>query len=104
MAKYSSFISEHTAEYIILPPLINAIEKKYSSVLPLFYWSSREGGSHGRDSLRFNNYKVIAVYPRRPKVLKVNSETICLTFNDILFDALKNSILSAFPFWPECLL
>lgn len=37
-----SYISEHTAEYYLVPDLINILKEKYNFVSPVFPWVTRE--------------------------------------------------------------
>lgn len=80
--QYSSFISEHTAEYILIPKLTQILKQKFELVVPIFPWMTREGNNlsksiHGQDS-----FKIVGFYPRRPKInlaenkilVKINSE------------------------------
>lgn len=67
-ALYSSFISEHTAEYILIPKLTQILKQKYELVVPIYPWMTREGNNlsksiHGRD-----RFKIVGFYPRRPKI------------------------------------
>jgi hypothetical protein len=83
---YTSFISEHTAELILVPKLLNVLTKKYRHITPLYYWASREGGAMSNASFHNKSIKVIAMYPRRPKVKFPGAGIIQIKFNQLLFD------------------
>ena len=89
MPNFTSFISEHTAEYILIPQIVHELEKNFDKVIPLYFWATREGGIMARESLHPYQYKVIAVYPRRPKIDEVGAEANLIRLNDLLFDRAK---------------
>lgn len=83
MGYVSSFMSEHTAEYVLVPDLAHQLSSIYSSVVPFYYWRTREGanfGVHGDVNARF-----VAVYARRPKVRRPGDVSITVKFNRQLF-------------------
>ena len=43
--KYSSFISEHTAEYVLIPQLTDILKQKFEVVIPIYPWMTREGNN-----------------------------------------------------------
>lgn len=62
-----SFINERTAEYVLVPKLAGLLGASFESVVPVFYWKSREGSAaslrlHGNRGVR-----AIAMFARRPK-------------------------------------
>jgi len=76
-----SFISEHTAEYTLVPNLKNILQKRFSIVTPLFPWATREGGTIARHLHKGERFKVVGLYPRRPKLLSANSSIITVKLN-----------------------
>lgn len=80
--KYSSFISEHTAEYVLIPKLTNILKQKYKMVVPVFPWISREGNNLSQLIHNQDKFKIVGFYPRRPKIsltdnkilIKINGE------------------------------
>lgn len=79
---YSSFFSEHTAEYVLIPRLTNILKQQFEVVIPIFPWLTREGSNLSKTIHRNDKFKVIGLYPRRPKInltdhrilIKINSE------------------------------
>jgi hypothetical protein len=45
----SSFISERTVEFYLVPRFKDLLGTRRSFVLPFFYWKTREGGILSRD-------------------------------------------------------
>lgn len=96
----TSFMSEHTTEFYVVPRFRAIIEKRFSPALPMYFWSSREGtaraanaGVHGR---------LCALFARRPKdptpshvTMKVNAEV----FDDAFY--LRKLGVPAFVGMPE---
>lgn len=80
-----SFISEHTAEYTLVPKFADILLDTFSEVIPIFFWSTREGGSIARESLRGSEFLIVAMYARRPKVDVINQGYVDVKFNDTLF-------------------
>lgn len=81
---FTSFISEHTAEFALIPNIINIIKNEYEYVVPIFPWLNREGGRLAHSLHQNEEFKVIGIYPRRPKfdsnrtscLIKINEELI----------------------------
>lgn len=79
--KRPSFISEHTAEFYLVPRFQKVLRSDFSTTLPFFFWSTREGNSNSRNSSTGESVRVCALFPRRPKlggtcavIMKVNKE------------------------------
>lgn len=84
--KLSSFISEHSIELILIPAIINILKLNYCKVTPLYYWSSREGGSIATKSFNNKELKIIALFPRRPKINNPKDSKIYIKLNQVLYD------------------
>ncbi|PNH93079.1 hypothetical protein [Vibrio diazotrophicus] len=80
----TSYISEHTAEYVLVPAMKAILEQKFSVVLPIFPWLTREFSNLAKSTHGLSSFRVLAMFPRRPKV-----------FNEDIFVTV-NSELSAF--------
>ena len=82
--EYSSFICEHTAEYILVPKLTKILKLKYDIVIPIFPWLTREGNNLSKQIHGQDKFKIVGFYPRRPKInhkdnkiiIKINNEFI----------------------------
>ena len=83
----SSFISEHTAEYILVPRICRAIQDYEYRCIPFYFWATREGATKSQLSGAGVNVRLIAVYPRRPKVENPGQEMIDVKFNYSLFQS-----------------
>lgn len=81
-----SFISEHSAEYVLVPKLIGILEKQFTKVIPIYFWTTREGSIISRACKPFYKVRIIRVFARRPKVNFPNQETIEVKFNESLFE------------------
>jgi len=82
-SKPISFISEHTAEYIIVPAMTRVLNKVFEQVIPFYFWSTREGSSVATVE---GDIRLLAVFPRRPKVIVPRQDSIMVKFNKILFE------------------
>lgn len=95
MDNLSSFICEHTSEYILVPRLTDFLKQKFEFVIPVFPWITRECGNHSNKIHSNDKFRVIGLYPRRPKFSK-DDEKIHIKINGELVtcaeEALKNKI------------
>ena len=85
--KISSFVSEHTVEFVLIPKLTALLSNTFSNVVPLYFWLSREGSRlaqsiHGRDEFR-----AVALFPRRPKRKEGANNQIFMTVNESVITA-----------------
>lgn len=79
---YSSFISEHTGEYVLIPRLTGILKQKFKVVIPIYPWLTREGNNLSKSLHRQDKFKIVGFYPRRPKIdikyrkiqIKINNE------------------------------
>lgn len=80
----TSFFSERTAEYALVPALHEYLQLRYSAVSPIFFWKTREGNSYAEELHENCRVKILAMFARRPKFFgpknlvfgKVNSELV----------------------------
>ncbi|QXO16994.1 hypothetical protein [Vibrio ostreae] len=77
----TSYISEHTAEYVLVPEMKSVLEQEFSVVLPIFPWLTREFSKVGKSTHGFSSFRVLALFPRRPKI---SNSDIYLTINSEL--------------------
>ncbi len=68
MKKATSFISEHTAEFALVPALKLILQKKYDYVTPIFPWMARECSNISTIIHKGDKFRVAGLYPRRPKI------------------------------------
>ena len=84
--RLGSFISEKTAEYILVPNLVRHLGSEFRDILPMYFWSTREGSAIAMSQMAETTVRVIAAFARRPKVsksgtimMKVNAELVEFT-------------------------
>ncbi len=68
-----SFISEHSAEYILVPNIVRRLTPKFTQVAPVFLWLSREGNRTALEMMAGKRIRLLTAFPRRPKILSPNS-------------------------------
>lgn len=78
----TSFISEHTAEFVLVPMMKSLLEKHYPTVLPIYPWLSREFSNRAKGTHGFSGFHILALFPRRPKLS--NSDNVYVTINSEL--------------------
>jgi len=78
----TSFMSEHTVEFYLVPRFRTLLNNRYSRVLPFFYWKTREGGILSRGDDFPSLVTVCAMFPRRPKVYGGRTE---MTVNEEVY-------------------
>lgn len=64
----SSFASERTIEYSLVPLLKGELRRGFGSVVPLFPWMNREAGSASFAAHKGWHGRVLALFVRRPKL------------------------------------
>ncbi|UOQ53053.1 hypothetical protein [Hymenobacter cellulosivorans] len=82
-----SFINEHTAEYYLAPAAVQALSHQGIKAMPFFFWGTREGSKVGVDSGADIDARIVAIYPRRPKVEFVGSDEVYVKINASLIEA-----------------
>lgn len=98
----SSFFSERTAEYILVPQLQHSLACHFGTAIPIYFWKSREGN---RTSLRIQEpslVRVLAMFARRAKVStrdnvvtgKINAELLSFA---LAADAMGIFTVAGFP-------
>jgi len=74
MKKAKSFISEHTVEFFVVINICRLLHKHFNYVVPVFPWISREGSNISKEIHISDTFKVLGVYPRRPKLKTPNAD------------------------------
>lgn len=64
----TSFISEHSAEFALVPYMKALLEKEFNCVVPMFPWLSREFGKMSKAVHNSDKFHILTLFPRRPKV------------------------------------
>lgn len=80
----TGFMSERTAEYVLVTDLIRRLSDFCPQITPFFFWASREGQAKAHRS--YDGWvRLLGAYARRPKVRYAGAETIYIKFNALLF-------------------
>jgi hypothetical protein len=79
--KATAFMSEHTAEYALVSDLASAFQLHFDRVIPLYFWSTREGSRAASKSLDRHNLRILGAYARRPKIIGPHDESILVKVN-----------------------
>ncbi len=84
--KPTSFISEHSAEYVLVKDIVGILSEEFPVVIPVYFWLTREGASIAKRCMAGRNVHIVAIYARRPKIEKPNQDWILLKINRRLFE------------------
>ena len=68
MNEAKSFISEHTAEYILIPKLKNILQRRFCIVTPIFPWATREGSNLSNQIHKSDRIRVVGLFPATSQV------------------------------------
>lgn len=80
----TSYISERSAEYYLVPALKSILQEKYNHVAPVFPWISREFSKISRQLHKDDTFHILVMFPRRPKINIFGGREIYITINDEL--------------------
>jgi len=83
----TSFISEHTAEYALVRSLVGVLSRQFSTIIPIYFWATREGSSIAGRGVGQQNVRVITAYARRPKVVNPDDSIVLMKINALLLQA-----------------
>jgi hypothetical protein len=87
-----SFISEHTAEYVLVPSLVSQLAGQFQQIIPVFFWLTREGNTTAIELMGDARTQLLTAFPRRPKVSSRSQDRITMKVNREL---LEYSVASA---------
>lgn len=102
MKKATSFIGEHSVELAIVPILKSILQNEYEFVTPIFPWMTREGGIVSRYLHKTEKFKVIGMYPRRPKITISDNENIYLKINEQIILGAQSGLGLGIPIIAGC--
>ncbi|HBX7388138.1 TPA: hypothetical protein NQE99_001636 [Klebsiella variicola] len=77
----TGYISEHSAEYYLVPALKKILQTQYSHVAPMFPWLSREFSKFSKLIHKDDRFHVLVMFPRRPKIDIADNSEIYVTIN-----------------------
>jgi len=66
----SRFISEHTAEYILVPQVCRSLRRQFAHVVALYFWANLEGGRMAKRVGPQDQVQVASVFARSPKQIE----------------------------------
>ncbi|PNH95719.1 hypothetical protein C1O24_13365 [Vibrio diazotrophicus] len=69
----TSFCSERTIEYLLVPHLVNVLSKHFSKVIPIYSYATREFTKLSKSLHKNESFHAIALFPRRPKLTNYGS-------------------------------
>jgi hypothetical protein len=93
----TGFITEHSAEYVLVPKACAALRSRYRVVVPFFFWATREGGTLSRQIGPRSKVRIVSIFARRPKLLNPGDPRILVRFNEELFRRARASEPSGIP-------
>ena len=82
----TSFISEHSAELSLVPHLKMELEKHFNTVAPVFPWFNREASKISRQVHNNDRFKILVLFPRRPKLDHSENKNVFITINEDLLN------------------
>ncbi len=80
-----SFLSEHTAEFVLAPRAAEVFSSYAAAAIPIYYWASREGSRLALESSPDTHIRVVSIFARRPKVERTVPDRITAKLNAQLF-------------------
>jgi len=91
------FLSEHTAEFVLVPRLRSILTTRFGVVTPVYFWKTREGNSLSNLIHESEFVRVVALFPRRPKLTSPTEETIWGKINQELIEYAHASFRAGIP-------
>ena len=85
----TSFINEHSVEFSLVPHLKKELEKSFDFVVPLFPWLNRETSNISKHVHHNDTFKILVIFPRRPKIEQGDSKNVYVTINEDLLSFKK---------------
>ncbi|WP_298693794.1 hypothetical protein [uncultured Sulfuricurvum sp.] len=81
----SSFYSEKTAEYALVPAFLEILNS-LGKVAPIYFWKTREGNQTSLSLHASDQVLVVAFFARRPKIYSSNDKIIEGKINSSLYE------------------
>lgn len=81
MNNYRSFLSEHTVEFSLVSAAKRILDEHYECVVPVYPWMGRELSKMSRELHSVDGFKVLSVFPRRPKKLSAFANEFFVKIN-----------------------
>lgn len=93
----TSFICEHTAEYLLTRSIVDLLLPHFEWVIPVYFWNSREGASMAMQSMANKSVRIVPVYARRPKIKAPGQDHVLMKINYHIFEAAAIADRFGFP-------
>jgi hypothetical protein len=77
----TSFMSEHTAEYVLVSDLVRRLSPAFPNAIPMFFWATREGNRTAIQSMSDLNLRLVMCFARRPKIEYAEADQIFMKIN-----------------------
>lgn len=92
-----SFMSEHTAEYVLVTDLVRRLCPAFPNVIPMFFWATREGNRTAIQAMSELNLRLVICFARRPKIEYAEADHILMKINAELVHYCKASSALGIP-------
>jgi len=86
---HMSFISEHSAEYVLVKDIVKTLSQDFGHVIPLYFWATREGANIARQCMNDRKVCLLAIYARRPKIMQPDQNWLLMKINYHLIEAAR---------------
>jgi hypothetical protein len=90
-------MSEHTAEYVLVPDLARRLSPHFHAIIPIFFWSTREGNATARKLMSNMSVRLVTAFPRRPKISRSGANQITMKVNQELLSYARVSADAGIP-------
>lgn len=100
--KATSFIGEHTAEFVLVPMLKRILQKEFEFVTPIFPWLTREGSNISKSLHQNDKFNILGLYPRRPKIAPLDKTIIHLKINEQIILGAQSGLNLGIPIIAGC--
>lgn len=98
----TSYISEHSAEFSLVPLLKEILERKFEYVVPLYPWAYRETSNISKSIHANDDFYILGMFPRRPKIVLGTDTSIYITINPELAATQKLGKFNGIPIIAGC--
>lgn len=85
--KPKSFVNERSVEYILASNLADELSAEYGTVVPIFFWKTREGSKAAAEGMIGRGVRLLTVFARRPKIFHPDDLAVIMKVNRMLFRA-----------------
>lgn len=101
MVKEKSFIGEYSVGLSMVLPLKNILHERYRCATPIFPWITREGSNISKYIHKNDLFRIIGIYPRRPKLVQDKTD-IEFKFNQQIINGANCGLQLGIPIIAGC--